>query len=147
MEAQNLFPEPRALKSKRKKVDPKGYKVVSVRLREGEFETLSQQTTAMGMTNNMALRIAARRISGFLELDRETRLELQAISDTIGYISDDLRELLELCATRPGFDNERFSAHRADFAKEFMQLDRLLRALLSVSRRRTDGCKLLRADI
>ncbi|MGO6944728.1 DNA mobilization endonuclease VirD1/MobC family subunit, partial [Rhizobium johnstonii] len=50
-------------------VDPLGYKIVSVRLRSAEFESFSEQLRALGLTSNLALRIAARRIAGFLEID------------------------------------------------------------------------------
>lgn len=50
-----------------------GYKIVSVRLREAEFLSFAEQARALDMTNNMDLRVAARRIARFLEIDAETR--------------------------------------------------------------------------
>lgn len=138
-----LFPEPIFKVKTPAKVDPTGYKVVSVRLREGEFATLNEQAAAFGLTNNMALRIAARRISGFLEIDGETRQSLQSISDSIGDISDSIRDLSEQARRSQGFDVTEFATQRAAFGAEFIQLDRQLRTLLNVSRRRSDGAKLL----
>jgi len=138
-----LFPEIAHTARRKQKVDPKGYRVVSVRLREGEFVSLSRQTAEMGLTNNMALRIAARRITGFLEIDGNTRQALQSVADSIGRISTDIHELSTVTTRHSNFDIERFSSQKAAFGAEFIELDRLLRLVLNVSRRRTDGCALL----
>jgi len=126
-----------------KKVNPAGYKVVSVRLREAEFVTLAHQAAKCGMSNNMALRIAARRIAGFIEIDAPTRQALQSISASIGEISSSIRRISHLAPDRPGFDLEQFTKDRAAFGQEFVELDSHLRSLLSLSKRRTDGCELL----
>lgn len=126
-----------------KKVDPAGYKVVSVRLREGEFATLARQAAKCGMSNNMALRVAARRIAGFIELDAATREALQSISARIGEISASIRRISHLSSGRVDFDMEQFLKERAAFGREFVELDNHLRSLLSLSKRRTDGCALL----
>jgi type IV secretion system T-DNA border endonuclease VirD1 len=126
-----------------KKIDPAGYKVVSVRLREGEFATLARQAAKCGMSNNMALRVAARRIAGFIEIDAATREALQAISTRIGEISSSIRRISHLAPGRPGFDMEQFMKDRAAFGREFIELDDHLRSLLSLSKRRIDGCALL----
>lgn len=126
-----------------KKVDPAGYKVVSVRLREGEFATLAHQAAKCGMSNNMALRVAARRIAGFIEIDAATREALQSISASIGEISSSIRRISRLAPGSHGFDMEQFMQDRAAFGREFVELDGHLRLLLSLSKRRTDGCALL----
>lgn len=142
-EASSLFAEPVIWPKKSKSVDPKAYKIVSVRLREGEYASLCERVEALGMTNSMALRIAARRITGFLEVDASTREALQGISDRIGDISDSIRQLSVDARRKPGFDMASFASQRAAFGAEFIALDRLLRTVLNVSRRRTDGCALL----
>lgn len=126
-----------------KKVDPAGYKVVSVRLREGEFATLARQAAKCGMSNNMALRVAARRIAGFIEVDANTREALQSISASIGEISSSIRRISHLGPGSPGFDMEHFMKARAAFGREFIELDGHLRSLLNLSKSRIDGCALL----
>jgi type IV secretion system T-DNA border endonuclease VirD1 len=126
-----------------KKVDPAGYKIVSVRLREGEFATFADQTAKCGMSHSMALRIAARRIAGFIEIDAITRDALQSISASIGEISSSIRRISHQAPTHLGFDMEQFTKARAAFGREFVELDSHLRLLLSLSKRRTDGCALL----
>jgi type IV secretion system T-DNA border endonuclease VirD1 len=128
-------------------VDPKGYKIVSVRLREAEFEVFSQQVSAIGLTNNMALRIAARRIGGFLEIDSELRERLEEISRKIGFISHHLGALKAGYAQSGKVDMEEFTRQRAGFDYEFQQLDGLLRSILNVSRRRLDGRLMLKGAV
>jgi type IV secretion system T-DNA border endonuclease VirD1 len=121
------------------RADADGYKIVSVRLREAEFEGFSEQARSLGLTNNMALRIAARRIGGFLEIDNKTRLKLEEGVDAIGEISQQIARLHGLYKRIGQVDMEELAAQRAAFGREFAQLDAQLRIILNVSRRRVDG--------
>lgn len=125
------------------KPDPDGYKIVSVRLREAEFLGFAEHANAVGLTNNMALRIAARRIAGFLEVDRETRRLLQDISRNIGHIAASLAALRKAAQQGDPADMEILTRHRLEFGREFSQLDTLLQRLLNTSKRRRDGRTLL----
>ncbi|WP_108523219.1 T-DNA border endonuclease subunit VirD1 [Bradyrhizobium algeriense] len=116
-----------------------GYRIISVRLRAAEFDTFSQQLRVLGMTNSLALRIAVRRIAGFIEIGAETRNDLRAITSHIGNIAQTLRELSRVANRDATFDIERFERHRQHFGQEFSALDALLRTILNVSRRREDG--------
>ncbi|WP_425964498.1 DNA mobilization endonuclease VirD1/MobC family subunit [Rhizobium nepotum] len=49
----------------------KGFKVVSTRLRSAEYESFSHQARLLGLSDSMAIRVAVRRIGGFLEIDAE----------------------------------------------------------------------------
>ena len=140
----DLFPETRKHRSKRcRAVDLGGYKVVSVRLREPEFECFTENARAVGLTANMALRIAARRMAGFLETDAETRRLLQEITDNIGEISVNIAQLNRAAARGGTVDMERFAKQRNAFGHEFVRLDGLLRIILNVSQRRRDGRTML----
>ncbi|RZN10901.1 type IV secretion system protein VirD [Bradyrhizobium sp. Leo121] len=116
-----------------------GYRIISVRLRAAEFDAFSQQLRVLGLTNSMALRIAVRRIGGFIEIGDETRDDLRAITCHIGNIAQALRELSRVANRDATFDIERFERHRQHFGQEFSALDALLRTILNVSRRREDG--------
>ncbi|WP_158598523.1 DNA mobilization endonuclease VirD1/MobC family subunit [Notoacmeibacter ruber] len=119
--------------------DPNAYKVVSVRLRAAEYECLSLQAKALGLSNNMAMRVAARRIGGFLETDEQTRQLLQDITDQIGDIARALNDIDNVCRKHGKTDLNRLATLRAAFGHEFVQLDALLRSILNLSRRRVDG--------
>lgn len=119
------------------------YKVVSVRMRAAEFESFSQQSRALGLTSNMALRVAARRIAGFIELDETTRANLRKTTDNIGRIANMLNQMDRLARASGRFHMKRLETVRNGFGKEFVALDSQLRVLLNVSRRRGDGKKML----
>jgi type IV secretion system T-DNA border endonuclease VirD1 len=138
-EASSLFPEPITWPTKSKSVDPNAYKIVSVRLREAEFEAFSDQARALGLTNNLALRIAARRIGGFLEIDEETRALLQLTADHIGMLSRSIIGLQAVCREVGRIDMKEFAALRASFGRDFAMLDTRLATILNISKRRSDG--------
>lgn len=127
--------------------DPKEYKIVSIRLREAEFVLFAMQTAALGLSHSMALRIAARRIGGFLEIDGETRLLLQDILSAIGQLSRNITELKRTCACTGTCDIAEFARLRAEFGREFARLDSRLSTILNVSRRRRDGRMILKDEI
>lgn len=140
-----IFFEESLVTQKRRAVfdDPVGYRIVSVRLRCAEFESFSEQVRAFGLTNNLALRIAARRIAGFLEVDAETRRNLHAITNHIGQMAEALNDLSRLARDNGAVDMESLDTYRQEFGQEFVSLDALLRVILNVSRRRLDGRRLL----
>ncbi|MGX5805122.1 T-DNA border endonuclease subunit VirD1 [Bradyrhizobium sp. Arg314] len=143
-----LFDDARARKRRRAAfADSSGYKIVSVRLRSAEFECFSEQSRAFGLTNNLALRIAIRRIAGFLEIDTKTRCNLQDITDSIGQIAEALRVLHRIASQEGSVNIERFERHRQKFGQEFAVLDALLREILNISRRRQDGRRLLQEAV
>lgn len=138
----DLFSPPE--KQGARRLDSNGYKVVSVRLREAEFEVLSDQAGMCGLTNNMALRIAARRIGGFIETDMHTRALLEKIVERIGIISQDIARLQAAYRASGAVDMQEFVAQRIAFGEEFARLDGQLGAILNISRRRLDGRVMLK---
>lgn len=131
-------------KPKESEVNPAGYKVVSVRLREPEFLCFAEQVANAGMSNNQALRIAARRIAGFLETDEETRALLREISDSISAISQNLSRLNRQAANIGTIDMAALAQERLAFGQQAVRLDEKLRVVLNVSLRRQDGMTMLK---
>ena len=125
-------------------VIPDGYKIVSIRLRQAEFECFSEQARALGLTHNLALRIAARRIAGFLEVDAETRQLLRQVSSNIGEISFNLSRLSRLAEREGSVDMRKLDEQRKAFGREFAVLDDRLQMLLNISKRRIDGRAMLK---
>ena len=120
------------------------YKVVSVRLRTAEFAGFEEQTAQAGLTKNLALRIAARRIAGFLETDANTLTLLREISQHIAEISRGLTRLNKACAASGTVDMAELATLRRAFGDEFVRLEDMLRVILNVSMRRQDGLALLK---
>jgi type IV secretion system T-DNA border endonuclease VirD1 len=116
-----------------------GYKVVSIRLRAAEFESFYDQANALGLTSNLALRIAARRVGGFLEIDQGMRQQLESILAALGEISQNVRRLHADYTADGKIDVDGLAAQRTAFGQEFSKLDALLRCILNVSQRRSDG--------
>ena len=119
------------------------YKVVCVRLRAREFEQFARDVEAMQLTSSMALRIAARRIGGFLEIDHEVRRTLADLLQAVGRLSEAVRDLHGTCLAGGTVSVEQLDDQRATFGAAFVQIDAMLRAILNVSRRREDGRALL----
>ncbi len=125
-------------------VDAGGYRVMSVRMREPEYECFIEQVAAAGLTNNKALRIAARRIAGFLEIDDESRALLTDVSVAINTVSRALTALNQTATKTGTVDMAAFAQERATFGQQFVQLDEKLRHILNVSARRQDGMAMLK---
>lgn len=119
------------------------YKVVCVRLRAAEYDQFTRDAGAMGLTSSMALRIAARRIGGFLEVNRELRQDLEDVLQEIGTLSRAVRDLHGACMAGGVVKLEQLDHQRDTFGGAFAQLDGMLRSILNVSQRRADGRLLL----
>nr|ARU12576.1 virulence protein VirD1 [Agrobacterium tumefaciens] len=120
---------------------------MSARLRSAEYETFSYQARLLGLSDSMAIRVAVRRIGGFLEIDADTREKMEAILQSIGILSSNVSMLLSAYAEDPRSDLEAVRDERIAFGEAFAALDGLLRSILSVSRRRIDGRSLLKGAL
>lgn len=132
---------------KRRRVQREGFKVLSTRLRSAEYESFSQQARLLGLTDSMALRVAVRRIGGFLEIDAETRRRMEDLLQAIGVLSYNVAALLAAYRESRAVDAGALMTERIAFGEAFADLDSLLHAILSVSRRRTDGCSMLKSAL
>lgn len=121
------------------KIDHDGYKIVSVRLREAEYEAFVKEVRGFGLTNNFALRVAARRIAGFLEVDRNVRHTLETAVSKIGDLSDNIAQLSANYYASGEVNMEAFALERAEFGRQFAKLDMQLAEILNISKRRADG--------
>lgn len=119
------------------------YKVVCVRLRTAELQAFSEEISRYGLTNSMALRIVTRRIAGFLEVDLAVRRLLEAQLERIGEMSCSMRTLHEDYVSGGVVDLSALEEQRSVFGEAFTELDACLRTILNVSKRRTDGRRML----
>jgi type IV secretion system T-DNA border endonuclease VirD1 len=121
-----------------------GYKVVSVRLREPEFLCFSEQVSEAGLTNNQALRIAARKIAGFLETSQGERDTLKEISANLAAIGQNLSRMNRLAANGGTINMSELACEREAFGKSAAHLEDKLKIILNVSQRRQDGMSMLK---
>jgi type IV secretion system T-DNA border endonuclease VirD1 len=120
------------------------YRNVCIRLREAEYDQFVRDVEALGLTSSMALRIAARRIAGFIEVDSDLRLELEATLSAVGTTSQVLRDLHGAVTAGGIITMEQLDDQRTYFGEAFARLDGMLRSILNVSQRRADGRTLLK---
>ena len=130
-------------RNKIKKEGLEGHSVVTVRLRNAEFLEFTEQVEAAGLTNNRAFRIAARRISGFLEIDEDTQSTLRNIARQISGIASNINQLAKIANTTNSVDHSAFLEERKKLGLELAQLSDIQQQLLNVGRRRQDGVRRL----
>lgn len=123
------------------------FTVVSVRLRAAEFQEFSRQVRAFGLTNSMALRIAARRIGGFLEVEKETRQRLEETMQLIEHVSSNLARLADAFSADTAVNLAEFKQERRILSEALSRLESLLSQILNISLRRIDGRALLEATM
>ena len=122
---------------------PRVDKVISIKLTEAELAEFDAQIAAVGLKRNRALRIAARRIGGFLEMDPEALTELRGVARQIGGIARNINQLARVAHVTQSVDYERLMIQRQHLGEEFATLDALMQRLLNVGQRRTDGLRRL----
>ncbi|MDO5758273.1 MAG: DNA mobilization endonuclease VirD1/MobC family subunit [Rhodobacterales bacterium] len=120
-------------------------RVVTVKMTEAELAELDAAIAPLGLKRNRALRIAARRIGGFVE----------AVPEEVGLLRDAVRQLggiarnvnqIAKAANRTGDPDYRgFMEERAALGREIARLDARLQAVLDLAARRRDGLARLEA--
>ncbi len=116
-----------------------GYTIVSVRLRNAEFLEFSEQVKKAGLSNNRAMRIAARRVAGFLELEPESQKALKDTSFALGDIAANINQLARNSRKSETLDIKDFMDARQELGREMAQLQSKIQLLLSIAKRRQDG--------
>ncbi|WP_363324520.1 DNA mobilization endonuclease VirD1/MobC family subunit [uncultured Roseibium sp.] len=115
---------------------------MSVRLRNAEFLEFSKQIEGTGLKNNQAMRIAARRIGGFIEIEPIVRDTIQQISRRFDDIATSINELTQTASSSIDVKEatmEAFLNERHHLGLQLIRLEQQLQYILNVSHRRTDG--------
>ena len=118
-------------------------KPISVKLTEAELEAFDAQVARAGLKRNRALRIAARRIGGFLEMDPEVLKELRYIARQIGGIANNVNQIARVAHVTKQPDFERFIEERRYLGEDLARLEALMQRVLDIGQRRTDGLRRL----
>ena len=93
----------------------------------------------LGLKRNRALRIAARRIGGFLEADAETLAVLKDIQAQISGIARNVNQIAKAANRTHDPDFRAFMEERRDLGKALSRLDAELRSITEIATRRSDG--------
>lgn len=127
-------------------VDPKAQKriqrtdkVFSVRATEAEVAEFDEQIARLGLKRNRALRIAMRRVGGFVEADAATIAELREINRQITGIARNINQIARAANRTHDPDYQAFMEERRGLGKELSRLQSLLQPLFDLAARREDG--------
>jgi len=135
---------------RRKKIKQEGldgHTVLSVRITNAEFLEFADQVETLGLTNNRALRIAARRIGGFLEIDPESQVALKDIARQLTGIARNINQMAKIANTVKSVDHTDFLQERQKLGLELARASDLSQQLLNIGRRRNDGAARLKEAV
>jgi len=124
-----------------------GFATVSVKLRPEEKAELKRVCESLGLTPNKAMRIMARRSSGFLELSNQSLENLDTIKQQIIGVSRNINQIAKAANRTRSPDYIAFMEDRAELGKELRKLQRELQKVTNTARRRTDGLAPLREAV
>jgi type IV secretion system T-DNA border endonuclease VirD1 len=129
----------------RAKREPRADRTISVRLTEAELAEFDAQIAGLGLNRNRALRIAARRIAGFLEVDGATVEALRDINRQLAGVATNINQIAH-AANRTHDPNYRaFMAQRAELGRLLIETRGALQQILDLGARREDGLARLKA--
>jgi len=129
----------------RAKKAPRADKTISVRLTEAELAELDAQIAGLDLTRNRALRIAARRIGGFLEVDGETVEALRSINRQLAGVATNINQIAHAANRTHDPDYRAFMAQRAELGRILIETRGALQRILDLGARREDGLARLKA--
>jgi type IV secretion system T-DNA border endonuclease VirD1 len=127
------------------KKEPRADRTTSVRLTEAELVELDAQIAGLGLNRNRALRIAARRIGGFLEVDGETVEALRTINRQLAGVATNINQIAHAANRTHDPDYRAFVAQRAELGRILIETHGTLQRILDLGARREDGLARLEA--
>ena len=120
-------------------------RVVSVKMTEAEVAELDAAIAPTGLTRNRALRIAARRIGGFVEADpAEVELLRDAVRQ-LGGIARNVNQIARAANRTHDPDYRGFLEERAVLGRQLARVEDRVQELLDLAARRRDGLARLEA--
>ena len=113
--------------------------------RRSELAELDAQIDGLGLNRNRALRIAARRIGGFLEVDGATMEALRAINRQLAGVATNFNQIAHAANRTHDPDYRAFMAQRAELGRLLIETRGALQRILDLGARREDGLARLKA--
>ncbi|WP_227420022.1 DNA mobilization endonuclease VirD1/MobC family subunit [Roseitranquillus sediminis] len=114
-------------------------KTLSVRLTEAELAEFDAQIAPLGLKRNRALRIAARRIAGFVEADAAEVAALRDATRQLGGVARNINQIARAANRTRDPDYRAFLEERAALGRELARIEARLQVLLDLATRRKDG--------
>ena len=120
-------------------------RVVTVKMTAAELAELDAAIAPLGLKRNRALRIAARRIGGFVEAGAEEVGLLRDAVRQLGGIARNVNQIARAANRTREPDYRGFLEERAALGREIARLDARMQAVLDLAARRGDGLARLEA--
>lgn len=114
-------------------------KVFSIRATRAEVEEFDAQLEAVGMKRSQALRIAMRRIAGFVEVDKAVTQELREATKQISGIAKNVNQIAKAANRTHDPDYIAFLEERRALGKELSRVEAQMQRILNLAARRQDG--------
>lgn len=114
-------------------------KTVSVRMTEAELAELDAQIAILGIKRNRALRIAARRIGGFVEADAAQVAALRDVARQLVGVARNINQIAKAANRTGSPDYKAFMEERAALGRQLAAVQGQTQAILDLAARREDG--------
>lgn len=115
-------------------------KVFSIRATRAEVEEFDDQLAQIGMKRSQALRIAMRRIAGFVEVDANVTKELRDATKQISGIAKNVNQIARIANRGVDHPDYRgFMEERRALGKELSRIEAQMQRILNLAARRQDG--------
>ncbi|WP_299843721.1 DNA mobilization endonuclease VirD1/MobC family subunit [uncultured Jannaschia sp.] len=120
-------------------------RVVTVKMSAAELAELDAAIAPLGLKRNRALRIAARRIGGFVEAAPEEVALLRDAVRQLGGIARNVNQIARAANRTRDPDYRGFLEERAALGREMARVEARMQAVLDLAARRRDGLARLEA--
>ncbi|WP_203561129.1 DNA mobilization endonuclease VirD1/MobC family subunit [Jiella pacifica] len=114
-------------------------RTIPVKMTASELAEFDATIAPLGLKRNRALRIAARRIGGFLEADPETLAAIRDIQAQITGIARNVNQIAKAANRTHDPDYRAFMEERRELGKALARLERHLLKITITAARRDDG--------
>ena len=114
-------------------------KTVSVKMTEAELAEFDAQIARLGIKRNRALRIAARRIAGFVEADQDQVDALRDIARQLIGVARNINQIAKSANRTRDPDYVAFMEERAALGRELARVQGQTQRILDLAARREDG--------
>lgn len=114
-------------------------RVIAVRITEAELAEFDAQIAQIGINRNRALRIAARRIGGFVEADAVLVETMRDVIRQLTGIARNINQIAKSANRTADPDYRAFMEERAKLGKELARAQGPMQIILDLAARRQDG--------
>jgi type IV secretion system T-DNA border endonuclease VirD1 len=114
-------------------------RTVPVKMTVDELAEFDAAIAGLGLKRNRALRIAARRIAGFVEADPETLAVLKDMSTQLSGIARNVNQIARAANRTHDPDFRAFMEERRDLGKQLARVEGQMRKFMDTAQRRSDG--------